>query len=506
METKSTQTDFTYENIILSSLDINPVIRLNQMDKLVDIVDTFDNPHKIQTDYLLTTNDIEKISEQVLPELFEYTKSNITMFNNNNDYKNILHDFLYDLIYEILTPLFPDNDFEDDIEHIIPIILNIFYNVIPRRSNKSNYIIHPQNDKIKKNIMKKLKKIDEINDTLPEQRTTKWYEMRHNLLSASSIWKCLGSDCNKNSLICEKCTPLNIEKYNSVNINSPLHWGQKYEPLAQLYYEYTYDAIIKEYGCIPHPDKTNCYFLGASPDGINIKYDSERYGRMLEIKNIVNRDISGVPKKEYWIQTQLQMECCDLDECDFLECRFKEYNCEEDFIIDGQTFNKTNCGKFKGVFIQFYYNDKPHYEYPPFNITKKEFSKWREEIISKNNDKTWVSDIFWKLDEVSCVLIQRNTVWFNEVLCEFKNIWDIIKKERVEGYEHRKPNKRIKKSIPDKQLDENGDNNNITEPLKINLFKHIQMKNMNITKDKTKATKMNEKKKNDTIEFNIITK
>ena len=45
---------------------------------------------------------------------------------------------------------------------------------------------------------------------------------------------------------------------------------------------------------------------------------------MLEIKNIVNREINGIPKKEYWIQMQLQMEVCDLGECDFLETRFKE--------------------------------------------------------------------------------------------------------------------------------------------------------------------------------------
>jgi hypothetical protein len=45
---------------------------------------------------------------------------------------------------------------------------------------------------------------------------------------------------------------------------------------------------------------------------------------MLEIKNIVNRDITGEPLHHYWIQMQVQMEVCDLDVCDFLETRFKE--------------------------------------------------------------------------------------------------------------------------------------------------------------------------------------
>ena len=51
---------------------------------------------------------------------------------------------------------------------------------------------------------------------------------------------------------------------------------------------------------------------------------------MLEIKNIVNREITGIPKNEYWIQTQIQMETCDLSFCDFVETRIKEFSNEEE--------------------------------------------------------------------------------------------------------------------------------------------------------------------------------
>jgi hypothetical protein len=54
---------------------------------------------------------------------------------------------------------------------------------------------------------------------------------------------------------------------------------------------------------------------------------------MLEIKNVVNREINGIPIEEYWIQTQLQMQVCDCDECDFLETSFKEYEDEDAFNI-----------------------------------------------------------------------------------------------------------------------------------------------------------------------------
>jgi predicted phage-related endonuclease len=107
-----------------------------------------------------------------------------------------------------------------------------------------------------------------------------------------------------------------------VNVNSPLHWGQKFEPLSVLIYERDYNTKVEDFGCIQHP-KYN--FIGASPDGIVTDKKSQKFGKMLEIKNVVSREITGIPKKEYWVQMQLQMEVCDLDECDFLETKFIEY-------------------------------------------------------------------------------------------------------------------------------------------------------------------------------------
>ena len=139
-----------------------------------------------------------------------------------------------------------------------------------------------------------------------------------------------------------------------VNINTTLHWGQKYEPLSVLIYEYLYDTKVEDFGCIRHPTYN---FLGASPDGINIDKKSKKYGRMLEIKNIVNREINGIPKKEYWTQTQLQMEVCDLDECDFLETKFTEYPDSSSFYNDIETKNE-----FKGVILYFNTTElKPFY-------------------------------------------------------------------------------------------------------------------------------------------------
>ena len=139
-----------------------------------------------------------------------------------------------------------------------------------------------------------------------------------------------------------------------VNVNTTLHWGQKYEPLSVLIYEKIYDTKVDDFGCLQHD---TYMFLGASPDGINIDPSSDRFGRMLEIKNVVNREITGIPKKEYWIQTQLQMEVCDLNDCDFLETRFVEFENEGAFYED-------TTDKKKGIIMYFHSPDgKPHYIY-----------------------------------------------------------------------------------------------------------------------------------------------
>ena len=262
-----------------------------------------------------------------------------------------------------------------------------------------------------------------------------------------------------------------------------MHWGQKYEPVSVAFYEHLYRTKVSEFGCIPH--KTiSC--LAASPDGINTCKTSGRYGRMLEIKNIVNREINGNPKMEYWIQMQMQLEVCDLNECDFLETRFTEYADEEEFLADtleaiplaiplevganevgANEVGANEVGtleatrdiftskdeKQKGIFMYFIENGHPKYEYYNDSFTiqhevgesiNEKFRKWEESMMEKNIKNTWVKNIYWKLDEYSCVLVLRNKLWFKHAKENIADIWKIIEKERIDGtYELRAPKKRI---------------------------------------------------------------
>ena len=379
------------------------------------------------------------MSHNYCEELFELINNLISEYIDNNlinYYKYTFIDNLKDHISEIVIEQLSviENIPKDEIFEIIDNCLDYYYKyVMPIRSfdnNKSSNV--PNIEKI--NI-----KIDKIkNKPQPEQRTNEWYWFRYNLITASNAYKIFGSDAKRNEIICEKCAEFSTESYKSNNIDTNMHWGVRYEPVSIMYYEYVYDTKVDDFGCIQHD---NYKFLGASPDGINTKEDSKLYGRMLEIKNPKTRIITGIPKDEYWIQMQLQMEVCDLNYCDFLETKFIEYEDREEFYNDGN-FNLTNDGKYKGIILHFMKNGSHLYEYQPFQCLEEEFNTWEEEIMNKkeNEGYDWVQNIYWKLDHISCVLVLRNKIWFSNAIKYVEEIWEIIEKERIDKtWLNRKP-------------------------------------------------------------------
>ena len=140
---------------------------------------------------------------------------------------------------------------------------------------------------------------------------------------------------------------------------------------------------------------------------------------------------------------QVQMEVCDLNECDFLETRFIEYESYNDFMSDG-CFNFTETENIKGIIICFIQNEKPIYEYAPLYQTIEQYEVWEQATMEKHREKVWLRNMYWKLDEISCVLVLRNKFWFNSTKHVLKDIWDYIEKERVSGHQHRAPNTRKK--------------------------------------------------------------
>jgi hypothetical protein len=94
-------------------------------------------------------------------------------------------------------------------------------------------------------------------------------------------------------------------------------WGIRFEPIIKLILEQKYKCKIYEAGRITHMENGS---LAASPDGILEEApDTKQIGRLIEIKCPYTRAIGGEIPYEYWVQMQIQMEVCDLDECEYLE-------------------------------------------------------------------------------------------------------------------------------------------------------------------------------------------
>jgi len=401
---------------------------ISNLSPLIDITDI------LQPEIAFTHEEHTELIETACHLIYEYINNNILSMSSPNFYDNVYEEIFTLLLDQLSTT--HNYNIEDELYQILNESFHIiFTTLVPRRSYKKTFI------RKKSNLLNIETKILHIKSKpQPAQRTPEWYEFRNNTLTASSAWKAFGSQSVVNQLIYEKCRPIDINKYTRFNTSSPLHHGQKYEPVSVAYYEKTYGLKVDEFGCILH-DKYS--FIAASPDGIVVTKDNPRFGRMLEIKNIVNRKINGIPKEEYWIQMQLQMETCNLNECDFLETRFCEYADENEFNNDG-SFHTSSDGKPKGVILYYIVDGFPYYEYSPYGCSFEEFKQWESEIILKHKEHTWNHNIYWKMDELSCVLVLRNKLWFKEAVNVLENIWNTICYERINGYEHRAPSVRPK--------------------------------------------------------------
>ena len=421
---------------------------INELEELEDILDSIIAEDEDDSKLLESDDEVDCV-ETCMQLMSDYIDENPTAISEPDFHEemveNIKELFLIEFGYFFFDA--QRENFEEELEETIEIAAKLFYSqIIPQRSYDSTFIKTPPNvEKIEEQIIK-LK-----NKPQPTQRTKEWYQHRHNLITASNAYKAFENESSRNQLIYEKCLPLKEisvqETSTPVNVNTAMHWGQKYEPLSVMIYEEKYNTKLGDFGCIQHETYK---FLGASPDGINIDQTSQRYGRMLEIKNPVNREIDGVPKKEYWIQMQLQMETCDLDECDFLETQFVEYENEDAFKNDGE-FSETTSGDMKGIIMYFSSKEGvPTYKYKPLSIERYEdFELWEELQFAEQEvaENTWIKNIYWKLEECSCVLVLRNNKWFQDNIGQMEELWKIVEKERVQGYSHRAPIKRVKPQI-----------------------------------------------------------
>jgi putative phage-type endonuclease len=273
-----------------------------------------------------------------------------------------------------------------------------------------------------------------------QQRSNEWYVFRWSHLTASDLAKALGEKGDKSrwDLIHQKSMTLDmyIRQRESFSLGGQpaIQHGVCFEAVAISLYELKNNLKVKEYGCLPH---LYVDYLAASPDGIcdSRLTNPDYHGRMLEIKCPYSRVITGIPKLEYYMQVQLQLEVCDLEYCDFLECDIRTYNNMTEFLQDSPKDKTSYCytksGNRKGVIYE--YREKggnsSKYKYCPLEYTCEEVSHWikktKEEILS-NIVNCGIGCKYWWIEEYNTVLIKRDQEYFDNMKIKLDDFWRLV--------------------------------------------------------------------------------
>lgn len=343
----------------------------------------------------------------------------------------------------------------------------IVFKDLPKGITEGEFLSSKGEAKILKKITeeefeKRCKQFEKLkNIILPEQRSPEWFKMRDEKITASDCGTVL--DENKHELQYKFIMNKVFGKKFETNINC--YHGKKFENVVTLVYELLNDVSVHEFGLLSHPKYD---FLGASPDGIcsSLKLDkktnSPLVGRMLEIKCPRPRKIQytgeikgNICPDYYWCQVQLQLECCDLEECDFVQCMIEEFTCREEYIKDTSDtcpYKTKKYGLEKGVVIELLptilektdfdengkvsentiYDKTTHLYQPKLNMSLEEVDEWIINSIENIDSKKRLHKIiYWRFTERNTTLIIRDKIWFKTNLSKMKNIWDYVKILRV---------------------------------------------------------------------------
>lgn len=254
-----------------------------------------------------------------------------------------------------------------------------------------------------------------------DQRTNAWHAKRGEMLTASEIYKALkdATPAQKHEIIMSKLTP----RQQGFGFGAKaLIWGTRLEPVAKhIYCKYLQGGIeIADTTCIPHREHS---FLGASPDGILITADKNdfRYGKLVEFKCPISRDFSDdtpIPTT-YYHQMQLQLECTDMEECDYVEMKFREVN-YTDWV--------ESTAQYKSWFAV---SEDGKVVYRDIHDTR-DVATWRKEMMA-NLDTEWWTTLYWVFEKYRLTTVPRDRTWLSTHIDSFREVWNTVQQHRNAG-------------------------------------------------------------------------
>lgn len=280
------------------------------------------------------------------------------------------------------------------------------------------------------NVLRK-RVLDLKKQKMHPQKSPEWFKQRQTRITASDAASCLyktvescqaylnhfdypdlklnGKQLNsfksREEFIVSKCLEFyGVSTYT--DNHSTLH-GKRFEEVAQNFYCNLKNTEIIEFGLLNHHSLD---WLAASPDGIT------KDGVMLEIKCPNVRKIKpNIFPIYYFTQIMIQLQCCDLYECDYLECSIKEVSEEEWYDLPDD--------KYPGIILR-----KPgteEYIYPPRTVvTTVDYIVW----IGCQEEYESYDCVFYYIDAFQILNVKRDDEWFEINKKYMKETHDVIRK------------------------------------------------------------------------------
>ena len=280
------------------------------------------------------------------------------------------------------------------------------------------YSMYDQFLKYSANINRSKEEIETILQTIydkhqVEQRSEKWYEDMKHMITASEFSKLFDSERTRALMVLSKTQ--DQEKRTSSHAKpteylNAMDWGVRFEPVVRAYLEKEWNCKIYESGRLKHPTNPT---LGASPDGIiNECSNSDKYGRLVEIKCPYSREVGKKVPFEYWCQMQIQMEVTNLNECEYVEVEIASKSPKNPIII----FNESDI-----VNTMYLLQKDELYVYS--------YSEEGRDNLLKN-DYLLVEEISYCIRKIYNVLIKRDIEWYESTKKLQEEFWDDVEKAK----------------------------------------------------------------------------
>lgn len=285
------------------------------------------------------------------------------------------------------------------------------------------------------------------------QRTEEWYTESQTMISASEFWQLFTSDRSRAGYVLQK-TGLQREQRDTRSMDisgdeivkvsaqnrhtclsmemTALDWGVRFEPVAKQILEKHWSSKIEDVGRLYHPTLAK---VAASPDGLIVEGPPEYYGRLVEIKCPVSREIGkGVPLK-YWYQMQLQLEVSGLDACYYSEFNIQSLQPKKMTLEESDVKNPIEKGLL--YLIQSEHLQEVKYIYGPLGNME-----WIPDM-----EPTWeiVERVPWYLLGQHIEIVKRDKAWFTSILPLIHDFWVDVEKAKEGTFQVPEPKPKKKK-------------------------------------------------------------